>query len=224
MWSASSLDLKCSDSPTYLHISVNKTKKQFYLLLLLEKNKHKWEKCTEDSSNIPTVPVSFPLSGGFPESSRASSISFPTADSPCWGLPHLLLHSSSLLIHLMKEQPKVWQHRLTPPRPLTSDQTLLCEAPLVIITPSDTFHTSVSTLHSIHSYSLRDGRVLMKKLMERTFPAQCETDGVTANQSLLQRTKMVDSIPKYELSLSNYLCIDIQYQVPNEISLWQLVS
>lgn len=124
-----------------------------------------------DSSNIPTVTVSFPLWGLFPESSRASSLSVPTAHSPPKNVVCHICCSSAhpQLIHLITEQSKLRQHRLTPPWPLTSGQT-----PALWGFPPGRYYTlahlspPVSMLHSIHSYSC-------SARLERTLQAQCET-------------------------------------------------
>lgn len=55
------------------------------------------------------------------------SPSVPTADSPQCGLSHL--HISFQLRYIITE---LWQHWMTLPWPLTSDQTLLLEAQLLL--------------------------------------------------------------------------------------------
>ncbi len=71
------------------------------------------------------------------------------------------------LIQLITEQPQLWQHRLTPPWPLTSD--ILCSGGLhqSLLHPNTPFNP-VSVLDSNHSYSLSTRGTLMKRPEEKT--------------------------------------------------------
>lgn len=78
-------------------------------------------------SNIPTLAVSFSLSGRYWESNRVLSLSSHGFIIWLWFVCSAAHPSNN------RTARKLWQRHLTPTLPLTSEQTLLCEASLVII-------------------------------------------------------------------------------------------
>lgn len=140
------------------------------MLLLLEVNTHTNRgECTE-GSGIPqtfpqTIVVSFALSGRFPESHQAASLSLCSHD---WlSSPRFITSAAPQLIQIITEQPETVAAPADPsltsdlrPDSVLSGSTSRYDARIHLSPP-------VSMLLRIHSYSLWAGPLLIKKPDER---------------------------------------------------------